>query len=165
MYAENFFKSANMLQQVGDSDERIKGHFLVPVATLYAFSLELYFKCRITASSGKTPQDHDLSNLFGKITLRTQSRIRGVYAVYGGANDFFVTWLHENHSLAHPSDFDGVLRDSKDAFEQMRYVYEYSSGAKAGKGNPTFSAGRILMATRFVINELHPDWIPNLKSI
>ena len=51
-----------------------------------------------------------------------------------------------------PENFDAVLEDCKNAFEDIRYAYE--------EGKVTsFFAGVSLRAVREVITEMHPQWL------
>lgn len=148
-YADNFFKTANLLQQISDRDWRLKSIVIAPVGTYNAFSLELFFKCLAAIHTGVVPRSHNLKVLFDKIAPATQIRIRAVHAGYVEGYDVGVE-LARITGGPHPQDFDAVLDASKHAFERFRYLYE--------KQEASFVAGPILMSTRIVLHEMHPEW-------
>jgi hypothetical protein len=115
-----------------------------------AFALELYLKILITMRFTTPPKTHSLVKLFGRLNKPTQDRIRNRFATIP-RNPRIVATLDAKGA---PSDFDGMLQVSDDAFERTRNVYKNST-QPAGKG---WMATEITKAVRLVILDAKPSW-------
>src|SRR3954447_6397686 len=90
-----------------------------------AFSLELYLKCLIRIGKKPPETGHDLVKLFGKIGMKHQAAIRRYFL--RNIEDVRTHLEREYAASGRPApkvDLDFVLSASKDAFTQMRYLYE-----------------------------------------
>jgi hypothetical protein len=150
--ADAFHRSATLLYEQTDGEHA--GSFLVPSYVLFAFSLELYFKCISTIAVGRASRGHDLLELYKSTGHANKARLQELYAasIKGGLTKRlqFKTALEEvGAEVPHPEDLEAVLRASKDAFSQLRYIHERADGG-------AFLAGAALSATRSLIFELEP---------
>ena len=127
---------------------------------IYAFAVEVYFKCLIRLETGANPRfEHRLIELFGDLSANTQARIRQEY------NRLYATdpALQTLASIKHPSipsnhfDFDKTLDDASELFFRFRYFYEPFQKVT----NPEV----IGMATRTIILQDHPDWLSRAKYL
>jgi hypothetical protein len=125
----------------------------IPVCS--AFALELYLKCLLAIDGNPIPPEHDLENLFNKLSHDHKERIKQLSEPL---MDDVKLWLKEGFQKANKPapivDFNFVLRASKNAFEATRYLYE--TGIREGTG---WIADPIADGARERILELHPDWV------
>jgi hypothetical protein len=153
--ADAFHRSASLLYERTDGKHAM--HFLIPSYVLFAFSLELYFKCIKIIDSGRASPGHDLLELYKATGRANQARLKELYAESvkpGLAKRLaFKTALEQvGAEMPDPADLEAVLRASKDAFSQLRYIHERPD---VGRG-PGFLAGAALSAARSLIFELDP---------
>jgi hypothetical protein len=130
-------------------------HFILPMVTCSAFSLELHLKCLILLEGGTSTKDHDLEALFSKLTPESQAKIRASYEILKAKID--AGFAAAKGIPARPTDFDFVLRASAKAFVKFRYAYEGMVGNQEG-----WLANEIRDCVRERIVELQPTWA-NLK--
>jgi hypothetical protein len=119
-----------------------------------AFALELYFKCLIRMGRKTFGRQHDLAELYGLIGRRDRAKIKRYWNEHSETVRSYVEQAYEGDGQPGPKvDFDFVLSASKDAFVEMRYIYE--QGIKPDTG---WLADTIVEGARKVILEKHPDW-------
>jgi hypothetical protein len=119
-----------------------------------AFSLELYFKCLIRVGRKSFGREHDLAKLFALIGRRDRAKIKRYWNDHSGSVRLQVERSYERNGQPTPKvDFDFVLSASKDAFVEMRYIYEL--GIKPNSG---WLADTIVEGARQTILDKHPDW-------
>ena len=150
--ADAFHRSASLLYEKTDGE--CGGIYIVPSYVLFAFSLELYLKYIISLNSGRAVRGHDLLELFKSIGLSNKERLKQLYADSVrnglGKRQHFKSVLEDHGAvMPNPEDLEAVLRASKDAFAQLRYIHE--AGERSG---PRFLAGAALSAIRKLIFEL-----------
>lgn len=124
-----------------------------------ALSLELYFKCLMRIVGKQFGREHDLEKLFHLLSKRTQKKIK-TYWQEGSAR--VVSDVENNYANSGRPvpkvDFDFVLKVSKGAFTQLRYIYE-------GVGQDTGWLGdQIADSARRVILEMRPGWITMVQK-
>jgi hypothetical protein len=115
-----------------------------------AFALELYLKILIGIQLGKPPQTHSLVELFGRLNPPTQARVRQRFQAVPRRPEMVAMLA----AAGAPSDFDGMLKVSNDAFVRARYAYE-NVNTPPGKG---WMGNEIMEAVRQLILEAHPVW-------
>jgi hypothetical protein len=126
-------------------------HFMIPMVTCSAFSLELHLKCLILLDGGAPKREHDLEKLLSLLTPESQRTIRACYDVQQPKVQAMYAAVP---GVPHPStDFDFVLRASAKSFEKFRYAYEGIVGDKQG-----WLADEIRDCVRARILELRPEW-------
>lgn len=124
---------------------------IVPFTVLHALAFELHMKCLLALDTNKIPQTHDYLKMFKQLTSTAQIRLTAIY------ND-----IVKDRQLAIKEPgvsllIEDVLRESKDAFVQFRYIYEHPVGAPPA--NPyCFRAHQVSKAVRKLILELQPSW-------
>ena len=127
-------------------------HYMFPMVTCSAFSLELYLKCLILIEGNESEKSHDLERLFSSLAGESQIAIRTNYqkcAIHETAKLFAARGMPP-----HPStDFDFVLHASASAFENFRYAYEGIRKNPAG-----WMADPIRDCVRERILESYRDW-------
>src|SRR5271165_471689 len=107
-----------------------------------AFSLELYLKCIIRMECKFYGRKHDLSKLFALIGRRNRKKIKDYWFDHSERVRTYIERTYKDDGEPVPNvDFDFVLSASKDAFVEMRYIYE-----------------QIVEGARLVILEKHPEW-------
>ena len=126
-------------------------HYMFPMVTCSAFSLELHLKCLIVFE-GKTPKkEHDLEKLFSLLTAESQKAIRGCYETRRARTEAMYAAVPD---VPHPkTDFDFVLHASAKSFEKFRYAFEGIVEDHQG-----WLADPIRDCVRSRILELQPDW-------
>ncbi len=129
---------------------------MAPEFTCAAFALELYFKSLRLVRKPDSPLlwGHDLWELFSKQDSRDKRRIASLFAKPTAVS---LAMRRETESqLGHPLTVEFCLKQSRNAFKQIRYLFE---GKFKG-----WIAWDVLHATRAVILELHPGWGPVLNQ-
>jgi hypothetical protein len=125
----------------------------LPTASMVcsAFSLELYFKCLIRIGHKSFGREHDLKKLFGLIMREDRQKIE---KYWNSHSDTVCAYIKRAYGSSAPTiDFDFVLSASKNAFVQMRYVYEKGIDPDTG-----WLADTIVEGARIAILEKHPEW-------
>jgi len=134
--------------------------FFCPVIVLMAYSLEIYLKCLATLAYGNQKGGrHDLQKLFNKIPSQSKSRIKEIYALELATHlDYFLAQKKKYErfgELPDPRDFDKILEVNKDAFENLRYLYENDSWPKL---EPELLS-IVVFATQKHLSEMKPEWL------
>jgi hypothetical protein len=155
--AEQFRYAGKLATIIPMSDHKF-AHFLpnLPTAAMVcsAFSLELYFKCLIRMSRKSFGREHDLTKLFSLIGRRNQAKIKKYWQDHSATVRADVQTMYKDSPLPTPEvDFKFCLAASKDAFVQMRYVYE--RGIESGRG---WLGDTIVEGARGTILDKHPKW-------
>jgi hypothetical protein len=152
--AERFHKASQILIQ------HVKAHAdpdqgIAAVVNL-AFAVEMYFKCLITLDTKEDPSwKHDYVVLFAKLTPETQSKIREYYdkrplaAIQKTMSELMIA--NGDPEAANQFSFDSILTKSKDAFRNIRYIYQYP-------GYESFEAGDLVSCLKQAILDIHPSW-------
>lgn len=148
-YQAEAFRWAARQPAMGEAFERNKNVVNVSQMCL-AFALELYLKILIGLQFGNPPRTHSLVDLFGCLNQPTQDRVRLRFQAVPRRPEM-VAMLS---AAGAPSDFDGMLAVSDDAFVRARYAYEYVNTPQ-DKG---WMGNEIMEAVRQVILEAHPIW-------
>jgi len=128
----------------------------MPTASMVcmAFSLELYLKCLIRMERKTYGKEHDLKELFGKLGRRNRGKIKRHFRQNCATVRSYVERTYETDGKPVPKvDFDFVLSASKDAFTEMRYIFERGSATDTGWLGDT-----IIKGVRSVILAKHPEW-------
>lgn len=148
---ETFLTAAGFLQL--QSKKTPYEHLMLPGATFAAFAFELFLKC-LLAIEGRSVGGHDLYDLFAALSPDSQRDIRARYESLmetpevktdNAAKKQFLESI--NQANLYTTDFDLLLRLSKDAFVQLRYIHE-------GKEGTYWAASYILQATKERIMDL-----------
>jgi hypothetical protein len=126
----------------------------LPVAVLYAFSLELYLKCLIRVGGGTISRrnGHNLWKLFKAIESTTRRDLTERYIRLAATDRINAELLRRNPKT--DLSIKGVLVHSAKAFEKLRYPYDYRLTHKTG-----FSANLVTYAARQIIVDKHPAWV------
>jgi len=129
-------------------------HLPTSVMVCSALALELYFKCLIRLGRKSFSRAHDLVGLFALIAPKQQARIRRCWKQsYLEIVRSDLTRFYALSGRPMPkANFNTALSISKDAFTQIRYVYE---GVESDTG---WVADGILDCARKRILEMHPNW-------
>jgi hypothetical protein len=160
-HAKQFEKASMLLAQQIQSD----ADFMLPCTMMGCFVFELYLKCLIVIETGSAPRkEHNYLKLFEKLSAESKAKIKEYY----DKNPSPTQLLQRSgkFSVLRPEDatymqnldlsFDAVLAASKNAFQQVRYIYEEGQ-MKLGD---SFFAGPIIGGTLERIKELRPQWFP-----
>jgi hypothetical protein len=112
-----------------------------PQIVLEAFAIELYLKCIATIETGDTPGGHhDLWRYFKRLPADSKRRITQHYKeVLEG-------------TVAPLLDIEQALKQSAEAFELFRYLYEHLDKTLV------YSASMVTTAARRRILEMQPTW-------
>jgi hypothetical protein len=149
--ADRFHRAANYLSQAPDPHLQ-----LVSIANI-AFAMEMYFKCLIVLDTGKDPDwKHDYVELFSLLSPETQKRIKDCYNKHPGAimvKHMAALMTATGTPPLEAQTFEAKLTRSKDAFRNLRYIYQYAS--------PEWDANEMLECIVSLIRYLRPDWFPN----
>jgi hypothetical protein len=149
MTAEVFRASSIIL---GSLINREMPHYMFPMVTCSAFSLELHLKCLVLIENGTLERGHDLEELFSKVTSESRKMILANYETKRPAMD--ARFAAVQGAPQPPTDFDSVLHASAKAFEKFRYAYEGSVKDQEG-----WMADPIRDCVRERILELRQDWV------
>mgnify|MGYP003576109629 CR=1 FL=1 len=115
-----------------------------------AFALEVYLKILIGLQFGNPPRTHSLVELFACLNQPTQDRVRKHFAAIPRRPEVVAALT----AAGAPSDFDGMLAVSDDAFVRARYSYENATRAS----NKGWLGTEIMEAVRQIILDAHPVW-------
>jgi hypothetical protein len=138
-------------------NERFLNSVMSPAMVLSAFAAELYFKCILTLESGQAiDTDHNLHNLFRKMSLRSRKRLNALWVEDMATPMKQRVWraLRAATGEDPPTDLVWALQHGADAFTQMRYLHEND-----GKGT-IFLLGDMPDMLRVVVLDLRPEWTP-----
>jgi hypothetical protein len=128
-------------------------HFMFPMVTCSAFSLELHLKCLVLIEGRNARKEgHNLKDIFSKLSLESKQKIRNGYE-QSRASDRAKFAAIKGIPPRPPDDFEFVLNASSKAFEKFRYAYEGIVENQTG-----WLAGPIIDSVRARILELKPEW-------
>ena len=136
-----FFASKILATDMLNAQDNTK--HLVPCATLEAFALELYLKTLAVTEGKLLLKTHNLYKLFTNLSATTQTEIKERSAIH-------ITTVGKQYNR--PADFDQELKNSQDAFEVTRYIYER---VPAYQG---WTLSGVTRETRALIIHRHPTW-------
>lgn len=130
---------------------------LIPHIVLYAFAIELYFKCIITIESGD-PWGHSLLELFNQLSTSSKDRIGVLYQSNLDSDDN----IAGIKSIAPDYKFGLIdcITESSDTFVKWRYHYEDQTIRAVHAGTP-----HARIAARGLILELKAEWEPLARSM
>ncbi len=123
--AEGYTKSANVLiEHCGRKKDKDVVHSVV---VLQALALENYLKCLYFLDYGKIYDGHNLRRLFDSLDAESQRQVRAHYDNFLKTSKF-IELAHAKHKQIRGDeanlDFDRVLDEWAEAFEEWSYVYE-----------------------------------------
>jgi hypothetical protein len=122
---------------------------MLPWVMCASFSSELYLKCLVLIEGNNYGKDHDLKDLFGRLTQDSQNEIRNCYEPKRAAQEA----VYRASGVPIPrSDFDYVLEVSSKSFVKFRYAYEGINGPVGWAMGPADDC------LRERIVKLRPDW-------
>jgi hypothetical protein len=146
------------------------GSTAIPRIVNLVFSLELYLKCLILLETNKSERGHNLKVLFSLVSTTAQQNIKNTYQdfldknphIEREAKEFAALLQKHAAQFAIPSsftytgvDFDTIIDESKDAFQQFRYIFDPT----LNKNKVSFSTLQsIASAIKKAIWDLEPTW-------
>ncbi|MBC6988557.1 hypothetical protein [Hymenobacter sp. BT491] len=149
-HAESFNKVYNLSASHGRHDESL----MFPIASLGAFTLELYFKCLLLEQIGRLnpgeKMTHNLVELFNALPDETKLTISRY-------SDEFVSRDPDYEAMKQvipgfSTSVEYFIESGQNAFEEFRYLYESDATS------PMYIMGTVVWAARKYILELHPEW-------
>jgi hypothetical protein len=148
-HADTFFHAIDQLQR---SPSPIIGAVAMPVMVVSAFASELYFKTLIVLDGNQAPRSHDLYDLFSKLSLKAKAQLESRWNPIIRDREEFLKNI-EHHTASIPRILEDALKEGREGFERLRYIYE--------GGDPFgFSLGDLPLAIRRTILDLQPSWSP-----
>jgi len=120
--------------------------------TLYAFSLELYFKLIIVKENGIQRDTHDLYQLYSELPEHIRFAIDFYYK---NPPSHFAREVFDGRAklaeIGAPDTLDGIIKMGRHAFRDSRYYYE--------EGKSIFLLlPEVIFATRQYIYDNNPKW-------
>jgi hypothetical protein len=159
-HARHMDKSAALLESLMHHDP----DFMMPSMMLRSFIFEIYLKCLIVLESGgDAPRGHDYLELFKLVSETSKAKIQSHYAQNPSVMlrvqqqvDQLTDLSDEQRQRIRDLDlsFYAVLKNAKNSFRQLRYIYE-DSELDSFQG---FTVETILLGVVERIKELRPNW-------
>jgi hypothetical protein len=152
--AEAFGRAADILYRASSGD----GWQNITSVVYRAFQLELYFKCLLRLEGKTSTKTHALLDLFSQLSAETAEAIRRYHrqlfepppAMIDAARQVAAS---RGYAMNAPITVDDKLKDSSDAFQHLRYIYEGPSE------KCTWCANEVITSTRMHIVNLYPEWV------
>jgi hypothetical protein len=148
-HADTFFHAIDQLQR---SPSAVIGAVAMPVMVVSAFASELYFKTLIVLDGNQAPRSHDLYDLFSKLSPKAKAHLESRWNPIIRDREELLKNI-EHHTASIPRILEDALKEGREGFERLRYIYE--------GGDPfRFSLGDLPLAIRRTILDLQPSWSP-----
>jgi hypothetical protein len=150
--ASRFLVANERLRRDDTMNEKTLTVFGLPALVLSAFSCELFLKCILKIDGQRVPPSHDLFTLFKRLREERQKRITAMWDAGSARRALSVRFAASELGLFKPQDLESSLKMSRNAFAQLRYIYEdrESKASYVLEDLP-----RILFV---YIREMRPEW-------
>jgi len=151
--AEQHRNASKLMYGLIRDDQSLQTRIGVPSIVCAALAFELYLKTLLQLER-KKGHGHDLWELFHKLGRRNQQKIRKFWRHHSSG---VIEYLHKTYTDAGEPvpkvDFEFVLRASRHAFVQVRYIHENGIAHDSG-----WAADTMMEGTRQVILTKRPSW-------
>jgi hypothetical protein len=133
-----------------------------PVASMFAFTLELYLKSLVALESGVAAIGyiHEVDDLFNGLSQATKDAIRDSFRAIITREDYSqkkFAMMKQGRLHEFVEEPDEVLRQCRDSFVMSRYIYQYPNTAQ-------FNGSAMIEAVRTFILKHHPVCIGRKPS-
>ncbi len=125
----------------------VSGAAVLPVLVLEVFSIELMLKCFLMHDGNHVPETHNIAELFRQLGSKRKRQI--VKRWEDGPKKRLTPAAIQ---FGFPADLPNALERCANAFEKLRYIYEFPTGAD-------FYLGELPRLLQELMAEVHPEWI------
>src|ERR1022692_1254461 len=144
----NFGEAAKMLFAAAPQDPSV----IAPACAVAALATELLLKSLIAYEGVyNVPRSHDLDRLYGLIDPATKDKLETQWDELMALPEMA---LRLKDSPSHQMELGACLADSRNAFDNYRFIYDPSR-------HVTFTVGSLPHLLRHIILSMHPDWRPS----
>jgi hypothetical protein len=158
------FLQARRFENAASVLPNVVNQFGFPAATLYAFSLELHFKCLfcIRKPASPVPFGHQLLDLYRQLDVRDQVALGILTDTYVAKSEVIQAKI-KHFGLRF--DVMSILVRCNNLFDNIRYFYEHRQHEKDAFGKAgQYGIEAVIEACRQILLDECPDWAKRIAE-